>query len=122
MLSEESYRAIGRLLKHLCLLKVIPFDWNSKTFSVKVVEDERIYLTVAVFGALAFHCTYLMLSFLSPMAASERSVHMIWFSAHVLGSVTSYNSLVRRYELATLINHFFRFNSYLKGKYRLSQK
>ena len=117
MLSERSLKAIAKLLKHLCFLKIIPFDWDPTSFSVKVIRDRRIYITLFVTLVLISHCFYLAISQLNvTMEPSERSVHMIWQTAFILGSVTSYNSFSRRHELSIFINHFFEFNRFLKGK------
>ena len=117
MLSEESLDAISKLFKHICYLKLVPFDWDSKSFTINVIEDRRIYITIATCIVLWCQCLFLFSSLvMGSLSPSERSVHLVWQSAFAFGSVASYNCLKRRYEFVTFMNHFFKLNEILKGK------
>jgi len=115
--SQKCLEALGRVFSHICYLKVIPFDWDSRTMSISVIEDSRRYISFAIYANIWFNTGYLLLSqaFLQ-MSIQERSVVSLWTVAYLMVATSAYNILSRRYELVNFINRFFCLNADLKGK------
>jgi len=117
MMSEESLKSIRNILEHICFLKIIPCDWNSKEESMRVIEDARLNISIGIYTCVCVNTIYLSMSqILAEMSLADRSIHTVAQAGFVLASTSAYTSFTRRYELATFINHFFRLNKSLKGK------
>jgi len=117
MLSEKTFEAIGRILGHFCFLKIIPCDWNSKGFTLTVIKDSRLFISLGIYMSIWAHTVYLTYFQLTrSMLITERVIHFGWQVAYVLASVSAYNNFTRRNQIAAFINHFFKLDKSLKGK------
>ena len=119
MLTQRSLKAISTIIHHSCVLKIIPFDWNPKTFTLTVITDRRVIITFSLTVYLWLMCFYNLVSlyhFRKSMKVSKKVLHMVMSTVYILGLVFTYNTLKRKSEIARFTNHFFKFQKNMEGK------
>ena len=110
MLSEKTLKGISQFLRHACYLKIIPFDWNSKTPRLSVISDPRIYIIYAIFVYMLINFIYLVVSFyflMDSMGISTKSFHVVWIVSYFNAFTIDFGNLKLRQQIATFANHFF---------------
>jgi len=118
MLTGQSLKSISSILKHACFCKVIPFDWDSKTYTVRVIRDWRIVITFTITIYLWTMSLYLGISYYRHMGsirAAEKVLYMVLWTCYLLAAIFAYNTLRRKSELLQFINHFFSFEKQMGG-------
>ena len=119
MLTRRSLKAISTILHHSCFIKVVPFDWDPKTFTLTVITDRRGILNFTVSICVWLMCAYNIVSYYhvrNSMKVSQKVLHMVMCIVYIMTSVFTYNSLKRKNEISQFTNQFFKFQKNMDGE------
>ena len=109
MLSEKTLRGISKCFQHACYLRMVPFDWEPKTFRLIVKRDYQIITTFLIFSYNILNTAHLLIAyfiFRNSMSVSTQSIHIFWATGYFFGTVNMCAMLTDRHEIATFVNHF----------------
>ena len=119
MTSNKTWCDISKCFQHACYLKMLPFDWNPKTFKLTEVTDYRLLIPFFICFYTFSNSIYLLVSFLmlrKSMSLPIQSFHIFWTTCYFVATVMSSNNLAQKRKMATFVNHFFSHQKLNQGK------
>jgi len=121
MLTQKSQQIISVILTNSCYFKILPFDWNPKTYTLTVITGSRFLITLPCSAWVWVNFVYLWSTlYYHPSRATANTstmLHTMWGVCNTICSIFTFSNLRQRYEIAVFFNQFFRFQKLLDGKW-----
>jgi len=119
MLTKGTLVTISDLLKLTCFFKILPFHWNPKSFTLTVIPDRKLWITLLLYSVVWLNMIYLIIAFnyyhKKSVDPTSKITHILWMTGIFVGVIVTYSNIVKRYELASFFNKFFLYQQQLRG-------
>ena len=118
MLSKKTLCGLSTFFQHACYMKLIPFDWEPKTFKLIVPRNYRVLTTILIFCYNVLNTAHLFVAyfiFRKSMSVSTQAFHIFWATCCFISTVNACNALTERHEIATFVNHFLSHQKLSQG-------
>ena len=122
-LTQRTVKLLSNLIGVISFLKLVPFDWDKKTFRLSVTTDWKIYLYYISTSWSLFHAIYLNTRYFllahgntNTKTVLSKILHVIYCISFSFPVGMNFSTFIHKHTVSEFVTHFFRLSDYVKSK------